>query len=192
MSSIPPWNPAAVLPPIRPGQPGHGADRSPYRVSLEEVVGRFAHGYERIQILRGLIAYRRELSRIGIQQGFQWLDGSFMEHKEELEGSPPADIDVVTYYQLEAGLSQETVFAGNPEIFDQEATKRNFSVDALYHQLGRSLGPMDVRQISYYYSMWSHRRNGVWKGFLEVLLSAEEDEKAEAFLNHLEREGGRP
>ena len=63
---IPPWNSSAVLPPIRPGQPGHSADRSPYRVSLVEVVERFAHSHERIRILRGLIGYRKDLSQAGI------------------------------------------------------------------------------------------------------------------------------
>jgi hypothetical protein len=47
-----------VLPPIRPGQPGHSPDRSPYRVSLTAVIERLATSSERIKILRGLIAYR--------------------------------------------------------------------------------------------------------------------------------------
>jgi hypothetical protein len=189
---IPPWNSFAVLPPIRPGQSGHSADRSPYRVSLVEVVERFAHGHERIRILRGLIGYRKDLSQAGIHSGFQWLDGSFMEHKEQIHGTPPNDIDVVTFYRLASGQNQKTLIADHPQLFDRETIQKSCPVDAFYQQLGDALIPNDVRQIAYYYSMWSHRRNGIWKGFVEVKLCSEEDDRAVALLDHLEREGGRP
>ena len=189
---IPPWNSSAVLPPIRPGQAGHSADRSPYRVTLIDVVERFAQSHERIRILRGLIGYRKDLSEAGIHSGFQWLDGSFMEHKEQIEGAAPNDIDVVTFYLLPNGQNQKTLIADHPEVFDRETVQKKYPVDAFCHQLGDALIPNDIRQISYYYSMWSHRRNGVWKGFVEVNLSSEEDERAMTLLDHLEREGGRP
>jgi hypothetical protein len=32
-----------------------------------------------------------------LNQGFQWLDGSFAEQIELLEGRPPKDIDVVSF-----------------------------------------------------------------------------------------------
>jgi len=192
MTSIPPWNLSAVLPPIRPGQPGHSSDRSPYRVSLVEVVERFAHSHERIRILRGLVDYRKELFQAGMNHGFQWLNGSFMEHKEALEGNAPNDIDIVTFYLLPGNLSQEALITNHPQLFDREKIQESYPVDAFYHQLGDPLAPSDVRQISYYYSMWSHRRNGVWKGFVEVKLSSEEDDQATALLDHMEREGGRP
>lgn len=88
-SMIPAWNSSAVLPPVRPGQPGHSADRSPYSASFSEMVQRFAASSERIVIPRGLLDYRRELAHLGIVSGFQWLDGSFMEHKEVLLNAPP-------------------------------------------------------------------------------------------------------
>lgn len=191
-TTIPPWNSSAVLPPIRPGQPGESADRSPYHVNLAEVVRRFALSPERIRLLRGLIAYRQELARIGMRQGFQWLNGSFTEHKEETEGKPPRDIDVVTFYSLPDGRNQRDLIAANEVLFNREEIHKTFFVDALYQQLGGPLIPIDVRQIAYYYSLWSHRRNGVWKGFLEVKLSVEEDQSAATLLDHLEREGGRP
>jgi hypothetical protein len=81
---IPEWNISAVLPPIRPGAAGHSPDRSPYKASLSEVVERFAKTPARLEILRGLLNYRAELRKRGISTGFQWLNGSFMEHKEVL------------------------------------------------------------------------------------------------------------
>ena len=186
---IPAWNNAAVLPPIRPGQPGHSTDRSPYHATLAEVVQRFATSPERIRILRGLIAYRRALAQTIIVSGFQWLDGSFLEHKEVLVGEPPKDVDVVTFYQLPAGKNQEELEAPNPALFDQETLKKTYSVDAYTHQTGLILEPYDVRQISYWYSMWSHRRNGIWKGFVQVGLSSAEDQIAATLLDQIEKEG---
>ncbi len=186
---IPAWNSSAVLPPVRPGQPGHSADRSPYSASFSEVVQRFATSAERIIILRGLLDYRRELFRLGIVSGFQWLDGSFMEHKEVLLNAPPQDVDVVTFFSLPAGIPDEQTFvAQNPDLFEPVRSKLRFHVDAYAMVIGNPLEASDVQQISYWYSMWSHRRNGLWKGFVQVDISAAGDQIEEALLNQIERE----
>src|SRR6267142_3788679 len=137
---IPAWNSSAVLPPVRPGQPGHSADRSPYLASFSEVVQRFATSPERMLILRGLLDYRRELARLGIGSGFQWLDGSFMEHKEALLNAPPQDLDVVTFFALPAGITDEPTFvAQNPDLFNPVLSKRRFHVDAYAMVIGNPL-----------------------------------------------------
>jgi hypothetical protein len=186
---IPDWNSAAVLPPIRPGQPGHSPDRSPYRVSLVAVVERFATSPERILVLRGLLAYRAALSLTPIAGGFQWLDGSFIEHKEALVGEAPKDVDVVTFYQLPDATVQDQLVAAYPTLFDHGHVKKTYLVDGYTHQIGLSLEAFDVRQISYWYSMWSHRRDEKWKGFVQVELSSSEDLAALALLDQIEREG---
>ena len=188
---IPDWNLAAVLPPVRPGAPGHSPDRSPYVATLSQTVQRFASSPERVRILRGLLGYRAELKARGITSGFQWLDGSFLEDKESLLGEAPKDVDVVTFFPLPAG-KEETAFA--PEIadlFDHEVTKAKYLVDAYPFVLGRQLEAADVRQISYWYSMWSHRRDGFWKGFVQVALSPEEDAFADGLLAQIEAEAAR-
>jgi hypothetical protein len=186
---IPAWNSSAVLPSVRPGQPGHSADRSPYSASFSEVVQRFATSLERIAILRGLLQYRRELARIGISNGFQWLDGSFMEHKEALLNAPPNDMDVVTFFTLPTGITDEqSLLAQNPELFMSDLSKPRFHVDAYAMVIGNPLEASDVQQISYWYSMWSHRRNGLWKGFVQVDISAAGDQIEEELLNQIERE----
>lgn len=190
---IPAWNSSAVLPPVRPGQPGHSPDRSPYSASFAEVVQRFATSRERIVILRGLLAYRYELARVGITDGFQWLDGSFMEYKELLMNQPPNDVDVVTFFSLPAGITDEQTFvARNPDLFYPDRSKLRFHVDAYAMLIGNALDISDVHQISYWYSMWSHRRNGLWKGFVRVDISPSEDQIAEALLDQIEREQQRP
>ncbi len=186
---IPAWNNAAVLPPIRPGQPGHSPDRSPYRVPLASVVKRFATSPERIKILRGLIAYRSAIAHTIVSGGFQWLDGSFTENKEALQGEAPKDIDVVTFFQLPDGKTQADLFGANPALFDHLLVKQTYLVDGYTHQLGLTLEPFDVRQITYWHGMWSHQRNGTWKGFIQVDLSTFEDQIALALLDQIQREG---
>ncbi|WP_225922790.1 DUF6932 family protein [Pseudomonas hamedanensis] len=93
---IPEWNAEGVLPPINNNDP-IGSDRAPYHVSLEQVVDRFATSPDRCDIFAGYLAHRAELHRMGMDSGFQWLDGSFTEDIEMLENRAPRDIDVVTF-----------------------------------------------------------------------------------------------
>ncbi|MDR1279811.1 MAG: hypothetical protein LBK99_03185 [Opitutaceae bacterium] len=186
---IPQWNNAAVLPPIRPGQPGHSPDRSPYRVSLTAVIERLATSPERIKILRGLIAYRTAFMQTVTSDGFQWLDGSFMENKEILAGESPRDVDVVTFYRLPSDRNQSDLASSSPLLFDHDHVKKTWLVDAYTCQTGLSLERYDVRRISYWHSMWSHRRNGIWKGFVQVELSLAEDQTALNLLDQIEKEG---
>lgn len=172
---IPAMSMAGVLPPVRPGVPGHNSDRSPYQASLTEVVQRFATSQERIDILNGLLKYRAQLHGFGVVAGFQWLDGSFMEDIEALESRPPGDMDVVTYFYLPAGETQASLNAKAGNLFDQAHVKATYLLDAYQQPLGVETTPSRVRMITYWYSMWSHRRNGVWKGFVQVNLDPKED-----------------
>ena len=172
------WNIAGVLPPVRPGMPGHHPDRSPYAVPLADVVEKFSTSPERINILQGFLQLRAALHSLGISSGFQWIDGSFLENVELLEARPPADIDVVTYFDLPAGKSQLDLYNLNPQLFDQPFVKTTYKVDHYPFVLGGTVGVHQVRQITYWYSMWSHRRDGLWKGFLQVSLDPVEDIQA--------------
>ncbi|AQZ32059.1 MULTISPECIES: DUF6932 family protein [Pseudomonadaceae] len=179
---IPEWNLSGVLPPIQPGEAGHSANRSPYRVALVEVVEVFSGSAHRISILQGLLDYRAALHALGIARGFQWLDGSFMEHVEVLESRPPRDMDVVTFFHLPANETQASLASKAAHLFIPEQTKAVYQLDAYPYILGRPTEPHHVKQISYWYSMWSHRRNGMWKGFVQVDLAPEEDQAARSIL----------
>lgn len=186
---IPDWNMAGLLPPIRPGKPGENTDRSPYVTNLSEVVKRFAFTTERIDILKGLLCYRQELYRLNITDGFQWVDGSFTECIEVLDSRPPRDVDVVTFFNLPAGSNQKTIFEANSRLFNGK-TKLDFRVDGFYCPLGQPLNDVEVRKITYWYSMWSHRRSGIWKGFVQVALSPQDDQAAhEALIAILQGKG---
>ncbi len=193
--AIPDWNAQGVIPPINNLQPTL-ADRSPYTVSLTDVVFRFGLSAERRTVLDGFLRYRAALHAAGLVQGFQWLDGSFLEHVELLESRPPNDIDVVTFYKLPVGKTQQDLHAQTPDIFpnnrdSQQTMKANYHVDAYTVHLGM-VSERLVKQGTYWYSMWSHRRNQIWKGYVQVDLAPVEDAAALAALANLGNLGAQP
>lgn len=188
-AALPSWDHTGVMPPVRPGVDGHSPDRSPYISSLSEVTHNFALSRERIQILKGLLSYRSKLHEAGLVSGFQWLDGSYTEHVEVLEGRAPRDIDVVTFFHLPVGDTQRTFAEAHPNLFNHTHVKKAFCVDSYYFPLlGATTTPHTIKQVSYWYSMWSHRRTGQWKGFVQVDLSPDEDADVMAQLIALEEE----
>lgn len=187
---IPSWNMAGVLPPVWPGELGHSPNRSPYAVTLANVVEYFSGSAERIAILEGLLAYRAALHQLNIVEGFQWLDGSFMENVEMLESRQPKDMDVVTFFRIPTGQTQATLVFQNTTLFVPEQTKQTFSVDAYPFILGEPTESRHVKQISYWYSMWSHRRGGTWKGFFQMDLAPQADLEAKLFLASVKNEKG--
>ena len=182
--TIPDWDQNGVLPPIRPGTPERAEHldfvRSPYDASSIDLVDRFAISWERSLILQGFLDYRAALYSAGIVAGFQWVNGSFVEHKEvrSQDDGPPSDIDVVTYFYPPATGNADYV-----RLFDPAATKQQFNVDAYGVELGRPLVPAIVEDIAYWYGMWSHRRTDkIWKAFLKVPLDPNADAAASQAL----------
>lgn len=188
---LPVWDELGLLPPIRPGAQTHGRDRSPYLVPLIDVVRRFGTSVERRLILRGLLRFRAGLHGLGLVTGFQWLDGSFFEDVETSRGRPPQDIDVITFGELGDEVIQQARYDEAPELFDHVAAKMNFGVDNFFFDLGAPMGREEIRDLGYWYSMWSHRREDRrWKGFVEVDLGAAGDVEALALLEALDGPGG--
>ncbi|MCB9933237.1 MAG: hypothetical protein H6841_07445 [Planctomycetes bacterium] len=180
--TIPDWNAAGVLPPIRPAATGNSPDRSPYAVDLLSLVDRFATSPDRMAILDGMLHFRAALHQAGLVSGFQWFDGSFLEDVEAIEIRAPRDIDVVTFFELPAGATQTTLATGHPALFDHPQNKVSYKVDAYFVVLGQPTGQPQVKTVAYWYSMWSHRRSGLWKGFVQVSLDPAQDAAARALL----------
>ena len=164
---IPHWNAQGVIPPINELNPT-AVERSPYRVSLADFVNRFALTPARNEIVRGFLEYRLALHHAGFVSGFQWLDGSFLEHTERLEGRDPKDIDVVTFLHTPSNwvMNEDTL-----KLFDHDEVKHRFKVDAYYVEPD-TLPPRELSTWSaYWYSLWSHRRNQLWKGYVQIELA---------------------
>lgn len=189
--AIPNWNSQGVLPPINPAAPT-SVDRSPYWVSLTDVVLRFATTPDRRSILAGLLSFRAALHSVGLTEGFQWLNGSFAEDIETIVGCPPHDIDVVTFFRLPPGQTQQSLSRARPRLFDPRGTKNDYHVDAYFVQLDSGSPEPLVNQSAYWYSLWSHRRNGQWKGYLRIDLSSSDDPVARANLDKMTNHGGHP
>ncbi len=179
---IPNWTDKGIIPPINYLSPT-SSQRSPYQVSLSDVILKYGTSLKRNQILMGLLNFRKELHAIGIIKGFQWIDGSFLENIEMLEGRPPNDIDIVNFYYIPDGLSQKELVIRNSKIFDPILIKENFQVDGYFVSLSQSSPERLINRTSYWYSMWSHKRDESWKGFLQIDLSPTDDEAARANLN---------
>jgi hypothetical protein len=190
--ALPLWNSLGLIPPIDEQQPT-SAERSPYVVSLTDFVLRFGQTPPRRKVLDGFLKYRAALHAAGLVSGFQWLDGSFLENVEVIEARAPNDIDVVTFFDLPAGKSQNDMLQQFPELFPTSRgvhlkLKETYSVDAYVEHLGKAPSRL-VRQSSYWYSMWSHRRNQVWKDFVQIDLAPVGDALAIAQLESLESQG---
>lgn len=124
----------------------------------------------------GLLDLRAELRRHGVE-AVQWLDGSFVERVEVIEARPPRDIDVVTY-----AANDLSALLGTP-LLSRNHVKKTYTVDHFLIPPPRN-PVFIVRTVSYWNAIFSHRRDGLWKGMLQVILSsdASDDEAARSLL----------
>ena len=185
--SIPSWDPNRVLPPIRPDTPLEkqldSLNRSPYTAPLEEVVKRFATTLDRVALFQDFLRYRSALHEWGITEGFQWINGSFVENVEEgSEPRSPEDIDVVTFYY---GAEDNTLHL---QLLDPVLTRSKFRVEGYGIELGAPLSVATAVLIGDLHSIWSHRRDGVWKGFVQVDLEPQDDPPALTRLQAIRKE----
>lgn len=181
---IPQLGPSGILPPYV-GAVTQMASMSPYAASLVEVAQRFCLSDPRKEILRGLLLYRQRLGGLGFNQGMQWLSGSFLEDIETLEQRVPRDVDVVTFCHLPAATPNpaalQALMAANQLLFDHGAVKANFKVDAQFVDLGFD-PQVIVAQARFWFGLFSHRRNGIWKGMVQIPLALSADDIAAAQL----------
>jgi hypothetical protein len=192
MGVIPAWNSRGVLPPIDVQNPA-SPDRSPYLVTLLDFVLRFGQSPERRKILKGYFDFRASLHAAGLTDGFQWIDGGFIEDIETTAKRPPNDVDVVTFYKLPVGVSQSQFLALNPNLDFGDSTKlkAKYRVDGYPVNLDMK-AELLVDFSTYWYSLFSHRRDTMWRGILRVDLSPAEDAAAIAALAGLNAQGAQP
>lgn len=165
---IPAFDEHGVLPALLPGEAGHSPGRSPYPADTLTFCMRFGNTRERRAILGGLLELRRALVGLGLTDGFQWLDGSFVESVETLRDRPPNDIDVVTFVNL-GDKNAQSALAANAELFNPRSCKKTFRVDHYVISTSAKLDEKLARRVGYWYSMWSRQRDTErWKGFVSV------------------------
>jgi len=172
-----------MLPPYV-GDATQSANMSPYQATLVEIAGMFCASDRRKEILRGLLEHRQRLNAIGFQ-GFQWLSGSFLEDIETLDGRPPRDVDVVTFFHKPAtitdGAAWQAFINANLLVLDRGQVKAAFNVDVQFIDL--DMPPAHVVSVArFWYGLFSHRRNGLWKGLLQLPLALSADDDAAVLL----------
>lgn len=178
--TVPSWNAAGLL-------PAHDIDnpvshqRSPYQVTVVDLVRTLATSPERQVIAKGFLRYREALHALGFERGFQWINGSFCTDIETLEQRSPGDIDVVTFFESPALMDKGLIAATHPELFDSHAAKQQFSCDAYVVDMTGTSAFL-IAQAAYWSSVWGHSRSGIWKGFLQVDLEPTLDQEARYLL----------
>jgi hypothetical protein len=143
---------------------------------VSEVVSRFATSPERAQLLTGLLDLRLALANLGITNGVQWIDGSFVEDTETIRGRAPADIDVVTLAPRpvpDQGQWRQMVMQ-NLTVFSSQTAKATFGCDHYFLDLQKN-PTLLVADTTYFSGLFGHQRvTSLWKGMLEVPLSSDD------------------
>lgn len=177
-----------MLPPVAGASPTD-QDRSPYVISMQELVQGFGTTPRRKSLLRNLIAYRTILAGGGYQSGLQFIDGSFVEDVEA-RGKEPGDIDVFSL------LNVPSQYVQNPplwqqggfqfwaeEVQNQPKNKARFELDT-YAILVEDFPLLGLlKNVMYWHSLFSHQRDTfAWKGFVALVLDPVQDAAALTML----------
>ncbi len=161
----PAFNSSNVLPPYVGSWPEAPAGFSPYPGTIQEVVTALGITPERREILSGFLHLRTELRKLGFTIEAQWIDGSFCENIEVSEGRPPGDIDVLSILRHPADpATLHSLLMANRDVFVASQSKAAFRCDHYTMQAEK----LTIRQLCYWNSLFSHRRNGLWKGYIEL------------------------
>ena len=173
---IPVFDHNLVLPPHL-GDPTNRGELSPYPCTTFHLAQRLGTTPERRAILVKFLEFRERLRSEGLINGFQWLDGSFLQDIETRENRPPKDIDVVTVYWGYDLAFQKQLVVNFPEVASSALSKANFSVD--HYPLDASYNPVvTVENSRYWILLFSHTRDGVWKGMLRIELNTPAEDRA--------------
>lgn len=166
---IPTFGTSNVLPPFVGAWPTAPLGFSPYQATIGEVAAYFTNSPERRRILIGFLQLRTKLRNLGFTISHQWLDGSFCENIEALEGRVPGDIDVMSFldHPLQNNVPALTALVNaNPDVFDHDRCKNTYCCD---HYMMSTVTGIDIQTVCYWNAVFSHRRNGLWKGYVFVV-----------------------
>lgn len=181
---IPAFDHSFVLPP-HTGDPTDRNGLSPFACTTVELVRRFATSKERKEILGKFLQFRAELQNRGLHVGYQWLDGSFLEDVETCESRPPRDLDLLTIFWSYDSTFLNQLVADLPAFLNPAISKRDFQLDH-FPVMADESPQATVENTRYWIQLFTHRRDGVWKGMLRIELNTPaEDQAALDYLNSI-------
>jgi hypothetical protein len=144
---------------------------------MVDVCERFGTTVERKTILEKFLDFRARLRAEGLTNGFQWLDGSFLEDCETTNLRPPKDLDVVTVYWGYDAPFQARLRTNFPEVANPALSKSNYSLDHYPFDAGYNPS-LTLEYTRYWILLFSHNRQGVWKGMLKIELNTPAEDAA--------------
>lgn len=148
------------------------APRSPYPMGLEDLVDLFGWSPRRRDMIRSFLAYRRQIKALGLTRGFQWLDGSFLEHCEISRNAEPNDLDVVTWIPVS---NQAEFLKIQQTMPDHEQVKASMRLDTYFAPCTQE-GWLEPQSACYWFGLLGHTRQGRWKGIVLLDLAEPENE----------------
>lgn len=173
---IPDFDQNLVIPP-HVGDPVDPGQLSPYPCTTLDLCQRLGRTPERRSILGKFLDFRQRLLGEGLNNGFQWLDGSFLEDVERRENRAPKDLDLVTVFwgydrAFLQGLATRFREFASPSLARISFNLDHYCLDAGYDPA------VTLEQTRYWMLLFSHNREGVWKGMLRIELNTPADDKA--------------
>lgn len=178
---IPPLTSDGYLPPYLGGHPTRSHGMAPFKTTVMELATTFATTTDRRVAFAGLLEFRQMLRSEGFENGFQWIDGSYVEACEYIRGRPPKDIDVVTFFRRPKRLRKQEDWhaffhSTFKALFDRHSVRSKTCCDVYYEDLDL---PSDVlvARARYWFGLLSHQRSsGLWKGLLEIPLTSDDSD----------------
>lgn len=107
----------------------------------------------------------------------------FLKEIEKIDRRPPTDMDIVTFFTPPTPTFVASLFANSRPLIDVNTVKSSYHID--HYFVDMSIKPEEIVYLSrYWHNLFTHRRNGVWKGILRVDLGTfAADNEARQFLN---------
>jgi len=183
-NNVPCFNHEGFLPPFV-GKATASDGRSPYLVTSFEFTYHFATSKRRCEILKGFITYRNVLFNTNFS-GFQWINGSFTQRLQDRE---PSDIDFVSFISHNYNPSQYSYLATTYNLLTNLHSKEKYSCDAYLQDISDKIPHYYIAErAAYWYSLFSHTRDKVWKGIIQMPLQehAKEYDFCMAILDYKE------
>jgi len=187
MSPVPEWTAEGIIPAFDYLEPAGFNNRAPYKSDLLELIERFGTSIERCEILRGFLKFREKLHTMGLQKGFQWVNGSFVEDVETIRQRSPSDIDVISFHQYPDQSTVDGWTKHDLQTFNATYTKRTYKVDAYFENLDSASSYL-VSRSTYWFGLFTHQKNTfAWKGCLQISLEPRNDSDAVELLTDIEK-----
>ena len=155
------------------GRLSHNSRRSivsPHEVTSVGLVRLCGKDAKRIQLMQQFFKCRQEFYKHHLTRGYQWIDGSFVEMRRT-----PKDIDVVTWLAMDR--------------FECQTALKNILRDPPWneHDIDHYILFRDdpIKKVLYWHDLWSHTKEDIRKGYLQLDLSPEGDAQAVEMLRKL-------